>query len=171
MLAKAITFMCDNTQDINAHECKRGITVALEVRGAGQALAYTYNVSNIVLQPVVMWLLYQVEQDVAELTLQPGPDAKLHAPLGRLALHALAHEFRHVQQELDVSGVLPRVDASAAMCCAERPSNEAYNTDAGEADANAYADMICEKAPEDLVEGLGAYICTWLQGEDPRESK
>lgn len=173
MLSKAVEFMTAGTPDIPEGFSTRGITVSLELSDehTRTCQGYTYNISNIVLHPVVIWVYYQIGQrkeELAELSELPEDDPALYVPVGRSVLYALAHEFRHVQQELDTSGNLPRVAVTAALCTAfgSRADADAYRNDPGEDDADAYAGMICDKAPEELLSDLGKYTIDWLRGGD-----
>lgn len=173
MLSKAVEFMVSSTPAVPEGFNTRGITVSLELSDeyTRTCQGYTHNISDIVLHPVVIWVYYQIEQgqeEMDELLALPEDDPALYAPLGRSVLYALAHEFRHVQQELDTSGSLPRVDVTAALCTAfgSRLDSNAYSHDPGEDDADAYAAMICDKAPETLLADLGKYTIDWLRGGD-----
>ena len=173
MLSKAIEFMVSSTPDVPEGFSTRGITVSLELSDeyTRTCQGYTHNISDIVLHPVVIWVYHQIEQgqeELDELSALPEDDPALYAPLGRSVLYALAHEFRHVQQELDTSGSLPRVAVTAALCTAfgSRLDADAYRSDPGEDDADAYAAMICDKATEALLTDLGKYTIYWLRGGD-----
>lgn len=173
MLSKSIEFMVSSTPDIPEGFNTRGITVSLAYTDehTRTCQGYTHNISNIVLHPVVIWVYYQIGQrkeELAELSELPEDDPALYVPMGRSVLYALAHEFRHVQQELDTSGSLPRVAVTAALCTAFgfRLDSDEYRHDPGEDDADAYAGMICDKAPEALLADLGKYTIDWLRGGD-----
>lgn len=173
MLSKAVEFMVSITPDTPEGFSTRGITVSLELSDeyTRTCQGYTHNISNIVLHPVVIWVYYQIAQgkegldDLSEL---PADDPALYAPLGRSVLYALAHEFRHVQQELDTGSSLPRVAATAALCTAvgSRVDANAYRNDPGEDDADVYAAMVCDKAQDTLLADLGKYVIDWLRGGD-----
>lgn len=169
MLSKAVEFMVDNTPDIADEFSTRGMSISLALSDeyTRTCQGYTHNVSDIVIQPAVILAKHLCAQgkDVSDM---PENTAELHEPMGYAVLYALAHEFRHVQQELDIRGKLPRVNPNAALCtmCAVPMDRQAYAQDPGEADADKYAAMICEKAPTDIIVGLGKYALDWMFGEE-----
>ena len=70
--------------------------------------------------------------------------------LGRHVASILAHEFRHTQQYAD--DTLPQVQPSAQQLglgiYPAGYSDQAYNTDPGEQDANAYASLASMQLPD-----------------------
>lgn len=149
MLNEVIQHLKNNMTDITPDI--RGVNIQLLVGANPRVLGFTQNLSNIGIYPHIIF--FHSTDDNCD----PQPDQ-----FADLALHVIAHEFRHTQQELLWKSDLPRVQVAAAWRYTNTPDPDVYYVDPGEADAEKFAEYIVANTPNQLKQELAQYLLDWI---------
>ena len=149
MLNEIVRHLKDNMLDVAPDT--RGVNIQLLVGDNPRVLGFTQNLSNIGIYPHIIF--FHSTDD----NCNPQPDK-----FADLALHVIAHEFRHTQQELLWKSSLPRVQVTAAWRYTNTPDPATYAVDPGEADAEKFAEYIVANTPNQFKQELAQYLFDWI---------